>query len=181
VSRGVSVYDRFRKEKKGALGLHFEMEKGDTVYAMRRGTVVEVGIPEREPDAPAVSFTSESPDLLVEQPDGTLAWYICLDGDNVLVEVGDEVLPGTPLALAGSYDGERYKVSVQTFWWESNPDPKERERKPFIRKHFFPQFVTEEGVVCVEKGVYRPVETEELVIREMNRKELKKHRGGKKR
>ena len=85
VSRGVSVYDRFRKEKKGALGLHFEMEKGDTVYAMRRGTVVEVGIPEREPDAPAVSFTSESPDLLVEQPDGTLAWYICLDGDNVLV------------------------------------------------------------------------------------------------
>ena len=161
VSRGVSVYDRFLKEKKGALGLHFEMEKGDTVYAMRRGTVVEVGIPEREPDAPAVSFTSESPDLLVE--------------------VGDEVLPGTPLALAGSYDGERYKVSVQTFWWESNPDPKERERKPFIRKHFFPQFVTEEGVVCVEKGVYRPVETEELVIREMNRKELKKHRGGKKR
>ena len=75
VSRGVSVYDRFRKEKKGALGLHFEMEKGDTVYAMRRGTVVEVGIPEREPDAPAVSFTSESPDLLVKQPDGTLAWY----------------------------------------------------------------------------------------------------------
>ena len=181
MSRGVSVYDRFRKEKKGALGLHFEMEKGDTVYAMRCGTVVEVGIPEREPDAPAVSFTSESPDLLVEQPDGTLAWYICLDGDNVLVEVGDEVLPGTPLALAGSYDGERYKVSVQTFWWESNPDPKERERKPFIRKHFFPRFVTEEGVVCVEKGVYRPVETEELVIREMNRKELKKHRGGKKR
>ena len=73
VSRGVSVYDRFRKEKKGALGLHFEMEKGDTVYAMRGGTGVEVGIPEREPDAPAVSFTSESPDLLVEQPDGTLA------------------------------------------------------------------------------------------------------------
>ena len=35
--------------------------------------------------------------------------------------------------------------------------------------------------MCVEKGVYRPVETEELVIREMNRKELKKHRGGKKR
>ena len=31
VSRGVSVYDRFRKEKKGALGLHFEMEKGDTL------------------------------------------------------------------------------------------------------------------------------------------------------
>ena len=91
VSRGVSVYDRFRKEKKGALGLHFEMEKGDTVYAMRRGTVVEVGIPEREPDAPAVSFTSESPDLLVEQPDGTLAWYICLDGDNVLVDVGVDV------------------------------------------------------------------------------------------
>ena len=101
VSRGVSVYDRFRKEKKGALGLHFEMEKGDTVYAMRRGTVVEVGIPEREPDAPAVSFTSESPDLLVEQPDGTLAWYICLDGDNVLVEVGDEVLARNAAGAGG--------------------------------------------------------------------------------
>lgn len=184
VARGVSVYDRLRKndeEKEGALGLHFEMEKGDTVYAMRRGTVVKIHVAEkRDPNAPAVSFTSKSPSLTVEQPDGSFAWYVCLDRDNVLVVEGDEVLPGTPLALVGSYDGERYKFSVQTFWWETNPDAAEPERNPFVRRRFFPRFATEEGLVCVEKGTYRAVESEEMVIREMSKKELKKRYGGKK-
>lgn len=176
VSRGVSVYDRFRKEKKGALGLHFEMEKGDTVYAMRRGTVVEVGIPEREPDAPAVSFTSESPDLLVEQPDGTLAWYICLDGDNVLVEVGDEVLPGTPLALAGSYDGEYYKTAVQIYWYETDPD-RDWNDGYAVSKRLFPRFQTTDGVLIPKHGgVYTPVFTPEMQTRELTAKELKKWR-----
>lgn len=184
VSRGVSVYDRFRKndeEKEGALGLHFEMEKGDTVYAMRRGTVVRVDASEkRDPNAPTVSFSSKSPNLLVEQPDGSLAWYVCLDRDNILVAEGDEVLPGTPLALVGTYDGERYKFSVQTFWWVTNPDAEEPGQKPFVRKRFFPQFVTAEGVVCIEKGICQAVETEALVTRELSKKELKKRRGGKK-
>lgn len=180
VSRGVSVYDRFRKEKLGALGLHFEMEKGDTVYAMRRGTVVEVKIAQRRNDAPVVSFTSESTSVLVEQPDGSLAWYVCLDGDNLLVGEGDEVLPGTPLALAGSYDGEHYKVSVQTYWWQTNPDPDTREKTRVVRRRFFPCFATTDGTVCIEKGIYQSVETEELVTREMTKKELKKRRGTKK-
>lgn len=177
VARGVSVYDRFRKEKEGALGLHFEMEKGDTVYAMRRGIVVEIETPERDPDAPAVSFTSKSPNLLVEQPDGSFAWYVCLDGDNVLVGEGDEVFPGTPLALAGSYDGEQYKVSVQTYWWETNADSGTSDKTPFVRKRFFPCFATADGVVCIERGVYRPVEDEGLVTREMSKKEIKKRHG----
>lgn len=183
VSRGVSSLDRFRKdeEKQGALGLHFQMEKGDTVYAMRRGTVVKIHVAEkRDPNAPAVSFTSKSTGLLVEHMDGSLAGYICLDRDNVLVAEGDEVLPGTPLALVGTYDGERYKFSVQTYWWETNPDAAEPERNPFVCRRFFPRFATEEGLVCVEKGTYRAVESEEMVIREMSKKEFKKRYGGKK-
>lgn len=183
VSRGVSSLDRFRKdeEKQGALGLHFQMEKGDTVYAMRRGTVTQVHISEeRDPNAPAVRFTSKSTGLLVEHMDGSLAGYICLDRDNVLVAEGDEVLPGTPLALVGTYDGERYKFSVQTYWWETNPDTAEPEKKAFVRKRLFPRFATEEGVVCIEKGMYRAVENEEMVTREMSKKELKKRHGNKK-
>ena len=184
VSRGVSVYDRFRKndeEKEGALGLHFEMEKGDTVYAMRRGTVADINISEkRDPNAPTVSFSSKSSNLFVEQPDGSIAWYVCLDRDNILVAEGDEVLPGTPLALVGTYDGERYKFSVQTFWWETNSDPETQEKKPFVRKRFFPHFVTAEGAVCIEKVTYQSVETEALVTRELSTKELKKRSGGKK-
>lgn len=176
----MSIYDRFRKEKEGALGLHFEMEKGDTVYAMRRGTVVRIEVAERDSDAPKVSFTSKSTSLRIEQPDGSLAWYVCLDPGNLLVGEGDEVLPGTPLALAGSYDGENYKVSVQTYWYATNPDPVEYKKKPVVQRRFFPRFATAEGVVCIEKGIYQPVETEELVTREMTKKELKQRRGGKK-
>lgn len=181
VARGVSVYDRIRKEKEGALGLHFEMEKGDTVYAMRRGIVVKIEIPaKRSSDDPAVSFTTNSTGLTIEHPDGSLAWYVCLDPDGFLVGEGDEVLPGTPLGLAGSYDDEHYKVAVQNFWWVTNSNPTEQATKPFVRKRFFPQFATADGVVCIEKGVYQPVETEELVTREMTKKEIKKRYGAKK-
>lgn len=175
VSRGESVYDRFRRQKEGAQGLHFEMEKGDTVFAMRRGTVVEVKIAQRDDDAPAVSFTTASTNVLLEQPDGSMAWYICLDPDGLLVEPGDEVLPGTPLGLAGSYDGEKYKISVQTYWWTTVPES-DGSKDDFVLKRFFPRFATDAGIVCIEKGVYRPVETEELVTCEMTKKEIKRWR-----
>ena len=178
VIRTVYVLDKYRKAEaeRESLGFMFPLSKGDTVYAMRRGVVVEIRKPEKRFDAPRVSFTTNSPNLLVEQPDGTLAWYICVDGDNVLVDVGDEVLPGTPLALAGSYDGEYYKTAVQIYWYETDPD-RDWNDGYAVSKRLFPRFQTTDGVLIPKHGgVYTPVFTPEMQTRELTARELKKWR-----
>ncbi|WP_295958191.1 M23 family metallopeptidase [uncultured Alistipes sp.] len=177
VVRTVYVLDKYRKapDEQQQLGYHFALEKGDTVYAMRRGTVTRVDV--REKSGADVSFTTKSTDMTVEHPDGSFAWYICLDCDGLFVREGDEVLPSEPLGLAGSYDGEHYKVSVQTYWYVSNPDSEKRREQPAVMRRFFPRFATTDGVLVPEHGgIYTPVATREMVTREMTKKELKKFR-----
>lgn len=179
VVRTVYVLDKYHKaeEDQQRLGFHFALEKGDTVYAMRRGIVTKVDV--REKPRTDVSFTTESTDITVEQPDGSFAWYICLDSDNLFVSEGDEVLPSQPLGLAGSYDGEHYKVSVQTYWYVTNPDPEKRREQMSETRRFFPRFATTDGVLVPEHGnVYTPVVNDGMVTCEMTKKELKKYRSG---
>lgn len=184
VVRGVHVLDKYTKEKgdQRQLGIHFGMEKGDTVYAMRRGVVVKVERAAKPAsDAPAVSFTSETTRVRIEHPDGSYAWYMELDGENLFVDEGDEVLPSTPLSLAASFDGERYKTSVQLFWRQTNLDPEKSEKVPFVWRHFFPPFATTDGAVVPEHGrEYTPLVNRELVTREMSKKEIKKWETAKK-
>lgn len=181
VSQGRYVLDRFRKdsEKRGRLGTHFALERGDTVYAARRGTVVRVQIAEKRPDdAPQISFSSKSTTILAEHSDGSYAWYVGLDGEHLFVEEGADLLPGTPLGLVGSYDGERYSVSVQFMWNRRMLDEGEHPRTE--RVHFFPPFLTQEGVLVPEHDkCYTAVMDESLLTREMTRKELKRFGGQK--
>lgn len=174
------VLDKYCKshEQRQQLGYAFPLEKGDTVYAMRRGVVTQVVRPEQRPSGtPAVSFTTRSVRIFVEQPDGSDACYTCFDPDHVLVCEGEEVLPGMPLGLAGTYDGEHYKVSVQVSWRVSEQNG---EGKLSVgTRHCLFRFATAEGVVVPESGkVYTPVMTDSLLTCEMSKKELKRWRSG---
>lgn len=171
----VSVLDKYRKQEseQERLGFMFPLVEGDTVYAMRRGVVTRIER-ERRTGKPAVSFTTETTSLHVEHRDGTVAWYNTLDPDNLLVEAGDEVFPDTPLALAGSHDGEHYKVSVQICWQVTNPEGS-WEKNYTVYRRTMPRFMTTAGAVVPVSGeVYTPVLTEEMVTAEMTKKELKR-------
>ena len=178
---GVYVLDKYRKPRaeQRRLGTHFSLQRGDTVYSARRGVVTDVKVAEkRAQDAPRVSFTSGSTSVRIEQRDGSFAWYVCLDGENLFVSEGDEVLPGTPLALAGTYDGERYDVSVQFYYLRGVPG--EGDIPEAEKVHFFPPFLTvEEGAVRLDHGrSYTPAMNEDLLTREMTKKEIKRLRLG---
>lgn len=175
VITSVSVLDKYRRQSSEPeqLGFSFPMAKGDTVYAMRRGVVTQIER-QRHEDGPDVSFSTVNTTLHVEHPDGSTAWYITLDPDNIFVEEGDEVLPSTPLALAGSFDGEHHKVSVQIFWLVTNPAGSWEKDYTVYRRHI-PRFMTAEGVLVPENGrVYTPVLTEAMQTAEMTKKELKR-------
>ena len=182
VNRTVYALDNYTREKKNRkqLGYSFLLEKGDTVYAMRRGLVVDIEQPKVPKVEPArYKFTTQSTKITVEHPDGTKAWYVNCDPDHMLVGKGDEVLPGTPLGLAGTYDGERYGISVQIFWLAS--DPNARPGEATIVRHYHPRFATEEGIVIPPgPSEYTPVMTDAMLTCEMTKKEVKKLRAGNK-
>lgn len=173
-----TIYVQNRRTKaleKRHSGTTFYLEEGDTVYAMRRGIVTGIERPKPSEQPPAKGrFFFKRVQITVEQPDGTMAWYVNFDPDHLLVEEGDQVLPGTPLGLVGSYDGEHYRISVQLLWHATNPD--NDPKKQIVVRRYFPCFATAEGVVKPEtRMICTAVETPELVEREMSKKEVKKY------
>lgn len=174
----IDKYSKSREEQK-ITGHYFLLEKGDTVYASRKGIVTKVEFPEKT--NLDVSFTSEVPKVFVEHADGSLMRYNCLDRDHVFVKAGDEVLPSTPLALVGSFDGEHYKVGTLVYYYTTNPDPAKRKDELCVANYILPDFATAEGAFTPGLGkMYTPVLTDEMVTREMTKKELKSYSGNKK-
>lgn len=175
VGRTVDVLDRYTRkpdDSKTELGFAFQLKQGDTLYAMRRGVVRKIRIPEREREQ--VEFTTRTPSLEIEHPDGTVARYITFDAANLLVGEGDEVLPSTPLALSGTLDGEHYRLSVQICWAETNLEG--AWEQDYIRfRRYFPRFRTTDGDLVPESGqAYTPLVDEALVACELTKKELKR-------
>lgn len=159
------------------LGYSFLLEKGDTVYAMRRGVVVLIQRPEAPAgEDPSLSFSTRRTNLVVEHPDGSESRYGCLSDRDLFAEVGDEVLPGTPLGLVGSYDGEQYKVSVIVYRRGFAPQA-DVMRDALQTCYFDPHFATDAGAVVPESGVsLRGVMNDGLLMREMSKREQKRWR-----
>lgn len=160
----------------------FYMEKGDTVFAMRKGLVVEICDGEGPvADSVSVSYSSHSNSVTIEHGDGTLAHYNVLERNSFMVKVGDIVYPDTPLALAGSYDNLDYQVRVVVRMLRVDLG-KVKERGKLSDALYYdcinPVFMTEKGPAAIIPGEnYRPVVTEDMVKAEMTRKELKKRAG----
>lgn len=81
----------------GQLAYDFTMPLGSTVVAARSGVVVEVK--EDVEDDANTRFLNY---VLVKHDDATVAFYAHLQHDGALVEVGDEVASGEPIALSGA-------------------------------------------------------------------------------
>lgn len=181
----VYVYDKHvhPDEEHKQLGYRFQLEKGDTVYCARRGRVVKIERPEPSQfERGTVSFSTETVNITIEHPDGSEAWYICVDPESLMVETGDDVMPGDPLALAGTYDYENYNVSLQIYRYVTDPSkPGHTAQHPGIsHRHLFPRFATTEGDVTLEHGKsYTAVMNDRLYTHDMSKKEQKRFAGNK--
>ncbi len=76
----------------------FGLEIGRTIIATRAGTVLELR--ESEPDGEATAINAANY-LRIEHGDGTVASYVHLMQNGVLVDEGDVVAQGQEVALAG--------------------------------------------------------------------------------
>ncbi|MDE6877356.1 MAG: M23 family metallopeptidase [Alistipes sp.] len=166
----------------------FRCEAGDTVYAARRGIVIRLTKPrERDIDLSTLKSTSERTRLTVEHSDGSM---VCYSGFaewlEPFVSEGDEVLPGQPLGLVGGLteesDGRYYVLQFLCYRWMFTDENASIERFPKVAgESIVPRFATTEGAIIIpDKGEYRAVMNDELLTREMTKREVKKLKGNKK-
>lgn len=155
---------------KDFFAVRFYLEEGDTVYAARKGVVIKTidGQSVDKSLAGKVSYSSNENYITIEHGDGTCAEYSCLKEGSIAVEPGDMVYPGTPLALAGTFDGESHYLDFSVFSLVLDDNT-------FVTKYYKPVFSTDKGVIRLEHGeYYKPVITRELITGEMTKKEKKK-------
>lgn len=157
----------------------FRLAPGDTVFAMRKGQVVEVHDGEEPADEGVAStYRSRANSVLVEQPDGTLCRYEVLEKGSIAVRPGDMVYPGTPIARAGTYyERGEHQVRIAVYFPDENPnyrpgDPKNGAAFEWV--YYAPRFATAQGDIRLQHGrAYRAVSSPELVQREMTKREIK--------
>ena len=168
--------DRMPADRRNeAVSHQFILQRGDTVFAIRRGTVVATSDrpgTNRLKDGEIGSTTSNW--ILVEHADGTLAYYCVLEPGSHQVNPGDDVYPGTALGCAGSLDGSRHEVRVRLYYKTLGKEDFESFKRLTANVYLNPVFATEEGHVRLVSGrSYRAVQTDEILQAEMSKRELK--------
>ncbi len=79
----------------------FSMPEGTTVCAARDGVVVDL-MESSEVGGPDRNYKDDANFVSIAHDDGTIGEYVHLKRDGVLVEIGDKVKAGQPIALSGN-------------------------------------------------------------------------------
>ncbi|NNF32999.1 MAG: M23 family metallopeptidase [Saprospiraceae bacterium] len=185
VAEGVSVStlpvsyvgDQFGHDApEGFYSIGFKMEKGDTIIAMRRGVVMDINSNAIKSNSSDLTFIKNSNYILVQHKDCTVGSYRDLAGE-ILVEKGETIIPGQPIALVGENDfvsGAHFKFSV--YYNKSNVKKKngKETKDEFPYTYTSPIFVTEEGEVILEGNkTYKSRWNEKTMNKELSKGEKK--------
>ena len=155
----------------------FILEKGDTVFAARKGIVVQITDEHDTQDLGGeISMSSKQNQVLVEHADGSIARYGVLEKENIFVKEGETVYPNTPVGLAGSYDGIVYQLRFSVFYRTKNKSSNPKfENSPTSTAYIEPIFATTNGNTTLNpKERHTPVINNEILTKEFSKKELKK-------
>lgn len=169
------------KPVRGWKAWQFMLEEGDTVFAMRKGIVVEVHDGEEPAQAGLQSsYRSKENRILIEHPDGTLCQYSVLENGSITVKVGDVAYPGTPIGKAGAYyEGGERQVRVIVYFPDENRNYKEGDPQNgsvFEYVYYNPWFATPEGNAQLQDGnAYKAASSVDLIRKEMTKKEIKQY------
>lgn len=155
----------------------FSLVDGDTIMASRKG-VIEVVEDQKQTENLNYTFTRDRNYIRIRHDDGTIANYWNFKNSSSLVEVGDEVFPGTPLAIAAQTRERGDALLMLSFFYlvvEPSDFTDYKEWDSY--KYFQPKFAQQGGVDVLEDGsTYKGFISDELITQEMSRRQKKKYR-----
>lgn len=158
---------------KGWKAYYFKGEGLDSVFAVRKGVVINI-VDKHDFDIDAL-FTTERNLITIEHPDGSKVTYKGFAKGKIAVEKGDEVLPHTFLgSLKNDHDMGDEMLSLMMFYLSKTGF---EEGEDIEYTYFTPIFYTSKGVQKLLHGEeYIVSSSDEIVTKEMSRKEKKKYR-----
>lgn len=152
----------------------------DSIFAMRKGIVIEIKneFPTDTLNTDYV-FTTKKNAIIIEHEDGTYASYSGLKMDSMPVELGDTVYPSTLLGVLDRYNNKNYilhfhiyYIGVKDYVYDQNATLKTAKTR---FSYLTPFFHTKEGIVqIISKNKYTAHCNQEILTKEMSKKELKK-------
>ena len=157
----------------------------DTVTAVRKGMVVDIVDKFGDNSSGSVTFTSDKNFIIVEHEDGTLLRYSGFKRGSIAVQLGDDVLPGSVLGINGPAQNADYSISLLLYYLNSanfeSLEGQTLSNPKSLNKILTPRF-TFDGTTCdvVEnRKEYTVFNNEEIITREMSKKEFKKYEASK--
>lgn len=96
----VSLEERLGQNRPGSFHSYiFKFQLGDTICAARSGIVYNMADDMKEGEKKEQTYTASRDRINMEQKDGTLAHYFFTAPVKILIEVGDKVTAGQPIAV----------------------------------------------------------------------------------
>ncbi|MCW2118376.1 M23 family metallopeptidase [Flavobacterium sp. 7A] len=157
---------------------HITSTTADSIFAMRKGIVVELKNEYQTDTITNMVYTSKKNTLIIEHEDGTYAAYKGLKKDSFKVKLGDIVYPSTMLGVLDRFNNKRYVLHFNIYYHDlsRNVDNTNATLKTAKSRYAFiaPYFFTKEGLIKIVPKSSFTAETKETIIRkEMSKKEIK--------
>ena len=162
------------KKTSNFYGIAFQMQKGDTVFAARRGVISQVKDAfDTHPDG--IWFSSQTNSIEIFHSDGTFASYNRLKKSKMLVAEGQEVEVGDPLGIVADDTFEGTHVVQFSVYYLSRTKAFNQTEYPydFVIPSFYSP-TNASGLVLQSGGTYTSEWPEAIVTQEMSKKEIKR-------
>lgn len=153
----------------------FTYALGDTICAARAGVVYNVNDQLKQGEGKTVAYSDNRNRIFIQHKDGTVAHYTILAPMLSLVENGDFVIPGQPIAVFNK-PAEKFHVLFSVYYLDNN---KLMEEQPTDVYQSLPiQFYLNNNALSTTLNIGQRYQTEnslEIITKELNKKELKKN------
>ncbi len=162
-------------------GTGFVYKLGDTICAARAGIVYECNDAVKAGETTNDFFKSERNKINIQQRDGSLCNYDLLAPVHLLVSAGDEVFPGTPLAVFNK-ESDKYMVLLSSFFLDKKkvmlPGSNDNSPAPSCYGYTPMHFYTGPGNNTISRleinNQYIAQHPKEIIAAEMSKREKKK-------
>lgn len=155
-------------------GQGFTFEKGDTIYASRAGLVYNINDQIKIGESKDKSYSAERNKILIQHRDGTLAQYTTLAPIKSLVEVGDNVIPGQPIAFFDA-TAEKYIMLLSVYYLDEKKINIDSPREIYNPLPIY-FYLNENNLstTLVDGQKYDAIRSSVIIAEELSKKEKKK-------
>jgi hypothetical protein len=178
-----SVAERLgQKPAEEYFGAGFMYKPGDTVCASRAGLVYDANGEIKEGEKATQTFSQNRNKISIQHKDGTLGTYEIMSPIQLLVEPGDNVYPGQPLAVFNA-PSDKYNVIFSTYFLDEkkllayNSNFREPDTRPtyfvYVPLTFYGSAEEKSTPLQLFKD-YTTEHPKEIVAAELSKKDKKK-------